>query len=97
LFAELDRRLGFRIGLDIGGVIGSAVGAEANGGGRAYNLWGEAVRTALAMAESGPAGAIHVTESAYQRLRDRYLFRVRGSFYLERVGEMSTYLLIGRL
>jgi len=49
------------------------------------------------MAESGPAGAIHVTESAYQRLRDRYLFRVRGSFYLERVGEMSTYLLIGRL
>lgn len=93
LFAELDRRLGFRIGLDSGGVIGSAVGE----GERTYNVWGEAVRTALAMAESGPAGGIHVTESAYQRLRDRYLFRVRGSFYLERVGEMSTYLLVGRL
>ena len=93
LFAELDRRLGFRIGLDVGGVIGSAVGD----GDRTYNLWGEAVRAALAMAESGSAGGIHVTESAYQRLRDRYLFRVRGSFYLERVGEMSTYLLVGRL
>jgi len=93
LFAELDRRLGFRIGIDIGGVIGSVVGQDQ----RAYNLWGEAVRTALAMAESGPAGAIHVTESAYAHLRDRYLFRARGSFYLERVGEMSTYLLVGRL
>ena len=71
LFAELDRRLGFRIGLDIGGAIGSSLGTEASGG-RAYNLWGDAVRTAQAMAETGPAGAIHVTESAYPRLRDRY-------------------------
>jgi adenylate cyclase len=93
LFSELDQRAAFRIGLDTGGVIGSPVGE----GERTYNLWGEAVRTALTMSETGPVGGIHVTESAYQRLRDRYLFRVRGSFYLERVGEMSTYLLIGRL
>jgi hypothetical protein len=28
---------------------------------------------------------------------DRYVFRKRGAFYLERVGELSTYVLKGRL
>jgi adenylate cyclase len=47
LFAAIDRRVAFRIGLDTGSAIGSSVGE----GGHAYNLWGEAVRTAAAMAE----------------------------------------------
>ena len=63
---------------------------------RAYNLWGESVRLADTMAESGLPGSIVVTETSYRLLRDRYLFRVRGTFYLGGSGEMSTYLLTGR-
>jgi adenylate cyclase len=49
------------------------------------------------MAETGMAGGIQVTESTYRRLRDRYLFKVRGTYYLRDVGELSTYLITGRI
>jgi adenylate cyclase len=93
LFAELHTRLEFRIGMDTGVVIGSPVGRA----GQSYNLWGEAVRAAEWMAETGTAGSIQVTESTYQRLRSRYLFKVRGTYYLRDVGELSTYMVTGRL
>jgi adenylate cyclase len=93
LFAELHSRLEFRIGMDTGVVIGSPVGRA----GQSYNLWGEAVRAAEWMAETGLAGSIQATESTYRRLRDRYLFKVRGTYYLRDVGELSTYMVTGRL
>ncbi|MBM3524537.1 MAG: adenylate/guanylate cyclase domain-containing protein [Alphaproteobacteria bacterium] len=92
LFTGLGHRLEFRLGIDTGTVIGSAVGtSHAN-----YNLWGEAVRMAETMAESGLPGSVVVTETTYRLLRDHYLFRVRGTFYLGGAGEMTTYLLTGR-
>jgi class 3 adenylate cyclase len=93
LFAELQSRLEFRIGMDTGVVIGSPLGRA----GQSYNLWGEAVRAAEWMAETGMAGSIQVTESTYRRLRERYLFKVRGTYYLRDVGELSTYMVTGRL
>jgi class 3 adenylate cyclase len=93
LFVDLHTRMEFRIGVDTGAVIGSPIGRE----GHAYNLWGEAARVAKWMAETGIAGAIQVSESTYQRMRDRYLFSVRGAYYLQDVGELSTYILMGRI
>ena len=93
LFAELHTRMEFRIGIDTGAVIGSPIGR----GEHAYNLWGEAARAAKWMAETGIAGCIQVSESTYQRMRDRYLFSVRGAYYLQEVGEFSTYILTGRI
>ena len=49
------------------------------------------------MAETGIAGQIQVTESTYRRLREDFLFRARGSYYLEGFGEFETYILAGRL
>jgi hypothetical protein len=86
-------RLEFRLGMDTGVVIGSPVGR----GEGSYNLWGEAVRAAQWMAETGLAGCIQGTESTYRRLRDSYLFTVRGTYYLRDVGELSTYIVTGRL
>jgi adenylate cyclase len=93
LFADLDTRMGFRIGIDTGAVVGSLVGKRR----RFPNVWGEAVRAAQAMAETGITGGIHVSEAAYRRLRRDYLFKVRGKFYLPEIGEISTYLLTSRL
>jgi len=93
LFAELHTRLEFRMGMDTGGVIGSPLGRA----GQSYNLWGEAVRAAEWMAETGMAGSIQVTESTYRRLRHTYLFKMRGTYYLRDVGELSTYMVTGRL
>jgi adenylate cyclase len=92
LFHSADHRLGFRIGLDTGPVIGSVVGDTA----RTYNIWGEAVRMATAMAESCPETVIHVTETTADLIRDAFLMRPRGRFWLEGVGEMSTFMLAAR-
>jgi class 3 adenylate cyclase len=93
LFTKLERTLDFQIGIDSGPVIGSAVGRDRS----IFNLWGEAVLTASRMAESGVSGQIQATESTYRRLREDFLFRVRGSYYLEGFGEFTTYIVTGRL
>ena len=93
LLEDSDRPQEFRIGIDCGPAIGTAVGSEP----RVFNLWGEAVRTADAMAASALPGTVQATEAAYDRLRQDFLFRSRGSFYLPRVGDSRTFVLAGRL
>ena len=88
-----DDGFAFAMGIDTGTVVGSAVGFGAF----AYNVWGDAVRVASAMAASSPSGAIQVTESTRRLIGDRYLFRSRGAFWVDRVGELATYLLKGRV
>jgi class 3 adenylate cyclase len=92
-FAKVGGRLDYKIGLDTGTVIGCAVGF----GRTAYNLWGDAVGVAASLAASAQLGTTLVSEAAYEQLRDRFVFQRRGGFYLEQVGEMTTYALRGRL
>jgi class 3 adenylate cyclase len=92
-FARAGGSLDFAIGLDTGTVIGCGVGF----GQTAYNVWGDAVRVAESLAASAQPGTIQVSGAAYEQLRDRFVFRRRGGFYLEQVGEMTTYVLRGRL
>jgi hypothetical protein len=48
------------------------------------------------MALTGLPGAVQATESAYERLRQDFVFRPRGAFYLPQVGEARTFILAGR-
>jgi class 3 adenylate cyclase len=89
IFAGLGNQSGFRMGLDCGPALGAEVGMGEPG----LNLWGDAVRVADRLAETGLAGAIVVAASAYALLRERFVFQARGSFYLAGSGEMPTYLL----
>lgn len=83
----------FRIGIDCGVAIGSYVGREP----RLFNLWGDAVRTANRMAETSVGqGTIQVSEAAYQRLRQQFVFRLRGRFYVPHAGTEQTFVLGGR-
>jgi class 3 adenylate cyclase len=93
LFADLDKRMAFRIGIDRGAVIGSRLGRQR----QSYNIWGDAVGAGIKMADTGVTGGIHVSEAAYRSLRKDFVFKVRGSFYLKNFGEISTYMLTGRI
>ena len=93
LFASLNTAMEFRVGIDTGAVLGSSVGRKA----KTYNIWGESVRFASKMADSGIPGGIQVSETTYRRLRAHYLFKLRGHYYLPNIGETSTYLLTGRI
>jgi len=83
----------FRIGLGFGGCYGCLVGRER----QQFNLWGEALETADIMARSAAPGAIQASAGAYARLRQDFLFRPRGTFYLPGVGQSRTFVLAGQL
>jgi class 3 adenylate cyclase len=83
----------FRLGIDCGFAVGRSIGGTP----RLFNLWGEAVRTARTMATTAFPGSIQTSERAYLRLRQSFLFRPRGSFYLPAVGSVQTFILAGRL
>jgi len=83
----------FRIGIDCGTAVSGKIGHHP----RLFNLWGEAVRTAELMADTGIGpGTIQVSEAAYHRLRSHFLFRPRGIFYLPSVGPSQTFILGSR-
>ena len=85
--------MAFRIGIDRGAVIGSPLGRHQ----RSFNIWGDAVGVAIKMVDTGLIGGIHVSEAAYRPLRKSFVFKVRGNFYLKNIGEISTYMLTGRI
>src|SRR6185369_11840714 len=58
----------FRIGIDCGIAMGGEVGNEP----RIFNVWGEAIQSAGAMAASALPGAIQATEAAYAYLRQDF-------------------------
>lgn len=92
IFTGLGHRAEFRLGIDCG----PAFGARIDAGDGQFNLWGDAVTLSESLAETGLPGAIVVAQSVYERLRERFVFQVRGHFYLGGAGEMSTYLLASR-
>ena len=83
----------FRIGIDFGAALGCSLGEEP----RLFNLWGDVIRNAELMAQSAAeSGTIQVSEGAYEQLRQSFLFRARGVFYIPRIGTARTFILAGR-
>jgi class 3 adenylate cyclase len=81
-----------RIGIDTGPVEAGVIGTAKF----SYDLWGDTVNTASRMESHGMAGCIQVTERTYQRLRDGYRFQRRGPIQVRGMGELVTYVLVGR-
>jgi adenylate cyclase len=86
------QRLAVRIGIDTGPVAAGVIGTSKF----SYDLWGDTVNTASRMESHGIPGCIQVTERTYQRLRDGYRLERRGPIPVRGMGEMVTYLLVGR-
>jgi adenylate cyclase len=84
----LEARIGIATGPVVAGVIGRAKFT--------YDLWGDTVNTASRMESHGFPGTIQVSERTYERLRDRYELRARGTIDIKGKGPTTTYLLVGR-
>jgi adenylate cyclase len=92
LFDADDGQGAFGLGLDVGSFVGASLGDPPE----LFNLWGEVIHGAEALAASAPAEAIQTSERAYLLLRQGFLFRPRGLFYRPHTGEARSFVLAGR-
>lgn len=76
-----------RIGLHSGPLVAGVVGSKKF----AYDIWGDTVNIAARMEQSGKSGAINVSETVYQLLKDDFEFTYRGEIEAKNKGEMRMY------
>lgn len=91
--ADFGEPLDIRIGIHTGPVVAGVIGKKKF----IYDVWGDTVNTASRMESHAEPGAIQVTESSYELLKDTYEFEPRGSIEIKGKGAMRTFYLIGRL
>ena len=96
MIAALDRMnaangtdLRMRIGINTGPIIAGVIGKRKF----TYDLWGDTVNVASRMESSGVPGAIHVSESTYQALKEDFLLDERGIIQCKGIGDVKTYFL----
>nr|WP_050779174.1 adenylate/guanylate cyclase domain-containing protein [Lyngbya sp. PCC 8106] len=87
--AKYNEELKLRIGINTGSVVAGVIGMKKF----IYDLWGDAVNIASRMESSGLPNKIQVTETTYERLKNKYLFEKRGQIQVKGWGEMTTYWL----
>lgn len=86
-------RITARIGINSGPVVAGIIGRSKF----SYDLWGEAVNTASRMESHGEPGAIQLSASTYQRVRDQFECERRGTIKVKGIGDLETWFLRGRL
>jgi class 3 adenylate cyclase len=89
---EHGTQLEVRVGLNSGPVIAGVIGRRKF----TYDLWGEAVNLASRIQSSGLPNHVNVSAGTHDRLRGRFTFVERGSITCKGVGEVRTYILLGK-
>jgi class 3 adenylate cyclase len=78
-----------RIGINSGPVVAGVIGKSKY----IYDLWGDTVNLASRMESTGVPGAIQVTRSVYEQLKDKFAFEPRGEIEVKGKGKVEVWLL----
>ncbi|CAJ95175.1 Response regulator containing an adenylate cyclase effector domain [Cupriavidus necator] len=93
---KFNRRSGYnlqlRVGIHSGAVVAGVIGRRKF----IYDLWGDTVNIASRMESQGVVGRVQVTEATRQKLGEPFLLEARGLVPAKGIGDLQTWLLIGR-
>jgi adenylate cyclase len=84
------QRVNFRIGINSGPVIGGVIGKRKF----VYDVWGDAVNVASRMESHGLGGAVQITRSTYELIKDEFICEPRGTVNVKGKGEMDVWLVV---
>ncbi|HEY9909342.1 MAG TPA: adenylate/guanylate cyclase domain-containing protein, partial [Thermosynechococcaceae cyanobacterium] len=93
----LNQRTGhtlqIRTGIHTGPVVAGVIGLKKF----AYDLWGDTVNVASRMESHGLPNEIQVSSITHAYLQHQYIFEERNKIVIKGKGEMTTYILRGKL
>lgn len=75
---------------------GTVFGADLDTDGHVFNLWGGPVQLAGELVMAAAPGSTVVSHATFVTLRHLFVFRARGAFYIEGLGETPIYMLSRR-
>jgi guanylate cyclase len=86
-----SRPIAFRMGINSGPVLAGVIGRKKF----IYDLWGDVVNMASRMESQGEGGAIQITESTYELVKDDFVCEPRGTVNVKGKGEMQVWFVTG--
>ena len=78
----------FRIGVNSGSMIAGVIGRRKF----VYDVWGDAVNIASRMESHGLGGAVQITQTTYELIKDEFVCEPRGTVNVKGKGEMEVWL-----
>ena len=84
------QRVSFRIGINSGSMIAGVIGRRKF----VYDVWGDAVNIASRMESHGLGGAVQITQTTYELIKDEFACEPRGTVNVKGKGEMEVWLVI---
>ena len=84
------QRVSFRIGINSGSMIAGVIGRRKF----VYDVWGDAVNVASRMESHGLGGAVQITQTTYELIKDEFVCEPRGTVNVKGKGEMEVWLVI---
>ena len=86
-------RTGIPVSVRVGIATGAAISGVLSLKRPAYDLWGETVNLASRLESSSEPGRVHIAETTYWRVKDRFVCVPRGFIEMKGVGDIQTYFI----